>query len=265
MSDLTSHPMAEGDSRKIAYQDVLDAWNAYLAHDNHGRGVVLIGHSQGTGILTGLIASEIDGNPVQRRLVSAILIGDDVQVAPGKDVGGSFKHIPLCRAPAQTGCAIAFSNFRADSPPPSNSMFGQGDKAAGTVAACTNPAALGGGSGEEKAFLPNDSKEAVSMLDMTKTQPSWTDPPKTITTPFVELPGLLTAECISNAHGNYLAVTVHPTPGGQRVNDIGGDVVFGGKVQPNWGLHLVDVNLTLGNLLDVVGDESRAYLAQSGS
>jgi hypothetical protein len=59
-------------------------------------------------------------------------------------------------------------------------------------------------------------------------------------------------------------VTVHPTPGGRRINDMGGDVVIGGKPQPNWGLHLIDVNLTIGNLLDVVGDESRAYLAKSG-
>ena len=136
IADMTGRPMAEGDSRKIAYGDVLDAWNAYLAHDNHGRGVVLVGHSQGSGILTGLIASEIDGKPVQGRLVSAILMGDDLQVPPGKDVGGAFKHIPLCHGPTQTGCAIAFADFRADSPPPADSLFGQGDKAAGTVAAC---------------------------------------------------------------------------------------------------------------------------------
>jgi hypothetical protein len=263
MSDMTAKPMPEGDSRKIAYNDVLDAWNAYLAHDNHGRGVVLIGHSQGSGILAGLIASEIDGKPVQARLVSAILPGDDLQVPPGMDVGGSFKHIPLCHRPTQTGCAIAFADFRADSPPPADSLFGQGDKAAGTVAACVNPAALGGGSGEDKAFLPTDSKEAATLLNMSKVQPSWTNPAETIDTPFVELPGLITAACVSDEHGNYLAVTVHPTPGGRRVNDMGGDVVLGGKVQANWGLHLIDANLTIGNLLDVVGGESRAYLARS--
>ena len=27
--------------------DVLAAWNYYLEHDNQGRGVVLVGHSQG--------------------------------------------------------------------------------------------------------------------------------------------------------------------------------------------------------------------------
>ena len=31
----------------LAYNDVLEAWNYYLEHFNNGRGVVLVGHSQG--------------------------------------------------------------------------------------------------------------------------------------------------------------------------------------------------------------------------
>jgi hypothetical protein len=54
----------------LAYHDVLDAWNYYLAHDNQGRGVVLIGHSQGARWLTVLIMREIEGKPVQSRIVS---------------------------------------------------------------------------------------------------------------------------------------------------------------------------------------------------
>jgi Protein of unknown function (DUF3089) len=260
IADMTGHPMAEGDSRKIAYGDVLDAWREYLAHDNHGRGVVLVGHSQGSGILMGLIADEIDGKPVQKQLVSAILMGDDFQVPPGKDVGGTFKHIPLCHSATQTTCVIAFESFRATSPPPSDSLFGQGDKKAGTVAACVNPAAPGGGAGELKAYMPTHG--VVFPLAAT-IQPAWTNPPQEIATPFVELPGLMSAECISNEHGTYLAVTVHPTPGAHRVNDFQGDVLLGGKPQANWGLHLVDANMTIGNLADVVGEESRAYLARS--
>jgi hypothetical protein len=84
-----------------------------------------------------------------------------------------------------------------------------------------------------------------------------------MTTSFVKVPGLLSAECVSNEHGAYLAVTLHPTPGGARTNDISGDVVVNGKVLDDWGLHLIDANLTMGNLLVIVGDESRAYLAKS--
>src|SRR6185312_8341308 len=191
IADMTGHPMAEGDSRKIAFGDVLDAWNEYLAHDNHGRGVVLVGHSQGSGILTGLIAQEIDGKPEQKRLISAILMGTSLQVPPGNDVGGDFKHVPLCHSPRQVGCAIAFASFRAASPPPPDSLFGQGDKKTGTVAACVNPAALGGGSGPLKAYFPTNG---VVFALAAPTHPVWTNPPTKIETPFVELPGLLTAE-----------------------------------------------------------------------
>src|SRR6185437_14492850 len=42
------------------YNDVVDAWNYYLAHENKGRGVVLIGHSQGAAMIARLLANEID-------------------------------------------------------------------------------------------------------------------------------------------------------------------------------------------------------------
>ncbi|HUO13300.1 MAG TPA: DUF3089 domain-containing protein, partial [Caulobacteraceae bacterium] len=215
---------------------------------------------QGSGILTVLIAKEIDGRPVQKQLISAILMGTSLQVPPGQDVGGSFKHIPLCHSPTQLQCVIAFASFRANTPPPPDSFFGQGRKGMGTVAACANPAALGGGSGELKAFMP---AHGALIVGADAGQFNWTNPPTAIDTPFVALPGLLTSECVTNAHGTYLAVTVHPTPGGQRANDIPGDVVLGGKVQANWGLHLIDANLTIGNLVNIVGEESRAYLAKS--
>ena len=252
----------KGADRTLGYNDVRDAWNEYLAHDNHGRGVVLIGHSQGSGVLTQLIAKEIDGKPVQKQIVSAILMGTSLQAPPGKDVGGAFKSMPLCHSPTELGCVIAFADFRADSPPPPGSRFGQGRPADGTVAACVNPAALGGGSGPVRAYFTTSAGQIASETNAAA--PAWTDPPQTIDTPFVELPGLLTAECISDEHGNYIAITVHPTPGGHRINTLAGDVVIGGVVQKDWGLHLIDADLHIGKLVEIVGDESKAYLAQGG-
>ena len=46
---IAGKPMAA--DRLLAYNDVVDAWNYYLQNDNQGRGVVLIGHSQGSGVL----------------------------------------------------------------------------------------------------------------------------------------------------------------------------------------------------------------------
>jgi pimeloyl-ACP methyl ester carboxylesterase len=246
--------------RELAYDDVAAAWHEYLAHDNQGRGVVLIGHSQGANILTRLIAEEIDGKPAQTGIVSAILMGTSLPVPKGADVGGAFQHIPVCHAKTQTGCVIAFADFRASMPPPSDALFGQAPK--GMQAVCANPAALGGGTGALDAYFA--ATRAPAAGDAGAQPPAWTDPPQPIYTPFVKVPGLLTGKCVADEHGSYLAVTVHPTPGGARANDIAGDVVVGGKVMANWGLHLIDANLTMGNLVGLVGEQSKAYLGRPG-
>ena len=44
-----------------------------------------------------------------------------------------------------------------------------------------------------------------------------------------------------------------------RADDIPGDLITAGVVQPHWGLHLVDVNLAIGNLVDIVAAEAKAY------
>src|SRR5258708_24939083 len=162
--------------RDLGYHNVLAAWNYYLAHDNQGRGVVLVGHSQGSGVLTRLIKEEIDGKPVQGKLISAILMGTTLPVPNGADVGGAFKPIPLCRSNSQTGCAIAFADFRVNVPPPPNSRFG--NAAEGMQAVCANPAALGGGSGLLNAYL--SAARHTTASDVTIQPVCWTGP----TSPF---------------------------------------------------------------------------------
>jgi hypothetical protein len=238
------------------YDDVRDAWRYYLEHDNRARGVVLIGHSQGSFILTELIRQEIDGKPVQSRLVSAILLGASLAVPRGKDVGGSFQHLPLCRTSSQTGCVVTYVSFRSSSPPPANTRFGKVDDA-GMVAACTNPAALGGTSGELKAYLSTDGRAIVDAPPAR----AWVMPERAIETPWVSVPGLLTAQCTSNEHASYLEITVHGDPLDPRTDDITGDLVVGGQLLRDWGLHLIDVNLAIGNLVEIVGQQSRAWLA----
>jgi|HubBroStandDraft_5_1064220.scaffolds.fasta_scaffold94069_1 hypothetical protein len=247
--------------RALAYNDVLDAWNYYLAHENQGRGVILIGHSQGANVLTNLIKQEIDGKPVQARIISAMLIGSNVAVPEGKDVGGAFQQVPLCRAAAQTGCVIAYVSFRANVPPPANSRFGRvtGEH---MMAGCTNPAALGGGSGELHAYLTTRG----GIVDVSTGGPkAWVTPPQTIETPFVSVPGMLTSECVSDKNGSYLAVSVHGDPAGPRASDIPGDVVVSGNVLTDWGLHLIDMQEAMGNLIEIARQESKAYLAATGA
>lgn len=240
--------------RVLGYNDVLDAWNYYLKNDNGGRGVVLIGHSQGSGVLTELIRKEIDGKPVQEKVISALLLGTNLPVEKGKDVG-AFQHIPLCKSASQIGCAVAYASFRDNVPPPANSRFGkaQGENMA---SACVNPAALGGGSGELHAYLSNGRFIASSAAALKP----WVTPEQKVTTPFVSVPGLLSAECVSSDAGTYLAVHVNADPSDARTDDIVGDVVVNNQVQKDWGLHLIDANLAMGNLVELVREETKAYL-----
>lgn len=240
------------------YDDVADAWNYYLTHENKGRGVVLIGHSQGAGLLTELIAKQIDGKPVQQQLVSALLLGTNLPVLKGQDVG-TFKSIPLCKSPSQTGCAVAYVSFRETSPPPKGSRFGvPREPNPAMQAACVNPAALGSGAGELHAYLSSGAMIAAESA----APPAWTKDAAKVTTPFVSVPGLLTGQCVSKDGFDYLSVRINADPNDPRTDDIAGDVKVGPIVLKDWGLHLIDVNLAMGDLVDLVGAQSQAYLAR---
>jgi hypothetical protein len=259
---MSGHPMPGSDNpavRDLGYNDVKSAWEHYLHHENHGRGVVLVGHSQGSVILDRLIASEVDGKPAQALLVSAILMGWNVAVPAGADVGGDFASVPLCRRASQTGCAIAFVSFRTTSPPPANSVFGRPvPPRPGMVAACVNPAALAGGAGELKAYFGSTPQLIAGNV----AEPTPWAKHLTVTTPYVSVPGLLSAKCMTTDQFNYLAVSVHTDPAGVRTSDIPGDIIRDGVVRTEWGLHLIDANLTIGNLLDIVDAESTAWVAK---
>jgi hypothetical protein len=238
--------------RELAYNDVVDAWKHYIANDNDGRGVILIGHSQGAGILTELVKNEIDPSPVLRaRLLSAMLLGTSVQVPDGADVGGDFQNVPLCRSKRDVGCIISYASFRDTAPPPANSFFGVSD-GAGMHAACTNPAALEGGS---KALHPYFPADGASLAIIQVPRPDWVDPSKgvEITTPFVTLPKFVEAECAEKDGFNYLSLHVLSDPADPRIDDIGGDLT------PEWGMHLIDVNVAMGDLVTVAKNQARAF------
>lgn len=244
------------------YRDVRDAWRDYLARDNDGRGVVLIGHSQGAGMLTRLMAEEIDGKPAQGQLVSALLIGGPVSVPRGADVGGTFKAIPACRAAGQIGCVISYAAFRDTLPPPADTLFGkpgpwEGPPDPNKTVLCTNPADLAGGKGEPHSYFTASG----SILGARLTPVAWVAPPAPVTTNFVSTPGLLTTECVSNEYATYLSVRVNADPGDPRTDTIGGDVVLHGQALAQWGLHLIDMPIAMGDLVRIVGEQAKAYTA----
>ena len=233
-----------------AYGDVRSAWRDYLRNYNRGRGVVLIGHSQGTYLLRQLARDVIDRRPsVRRRLVSALLLGGNVLVKKGRDSGGDFRHIPACRAVRQTGCVIGYSTFYGT--PPVDSRFGRANDRFGPLAdpateevLCTNPAALRGGSAElDPYFATTPFPGPLGAV---------TDrPPASVSTRWVSVPGLYRARCRREGSAVWLGVT--PTAGDSRP-------LVSERIGPAWGLHLYDVNLPLGNLVGVVRRQAKAYL-----
>jgi len=239
------------EARALAYGDVLSAWRDYLANHNDGRGVVFIGHSQGTFMLTNLIATEIDPDPDLRRLVvSALLIGGNVTVAAGQDVGGDFQNIPACRSADETGCVVAYSSF--DREPPADSFFGRTDsgprateQAGGDLEVlCVNPASLAGGTGPLQPYFGTAKFPGPIGLVLPQA-PS-------VPTPWVASPGLYTAHCENSGGASWLQIDTTDVAGDQR------QVVYE-TLGPTFGLHLFDVNLALGNLVDLVRQQTAAF------
>jgi Protein of unknown function (DUF3089) len=236
----------------LALADVRGAFRTYLQKYNHGRGFVLIGHSQGSFELEKLIAKDVDPKPaVRRKLVSAILMGGNVLVKKGSDVGGDFKHIPACRSATQLGCVIAFSTF--DQPVPTPTLFGRpgaipGQPAGnGEAVLCTNPAALAGGSGlldpinPSKPFDPHSVlSTAIKLLGITQPEPH---------TVWSSEPGAFSARCSSANDANVLEIAPR-----------GGDTAPRPSPTPEWGLHLLDANIALGNLIGIVTREAGAFV-----
>jgi Protein of unknown function (DUF3089) len=235
-------------AQSIAYASLLAAWQDYLAHDNGGRPIVFIGHSQGASMLIRLLAGQIDRNAaLRRRLVAAIILGGNVVVAPGKTAGGSFANIPACTSAAAFGCVIAYSSFPAA--PPADSLFGRpgqgvsllsGQTATtGVQVLCVNPAAVG-------------SNGTAPLEPYSPTSLAGTIPGPRIATPWVTFPALYTARCRHSGSATWLAVDDVGARSDRRprLDETAG---------PQWGFHVDDVNLALGDLVGDVGGEAAAY------
>jgi pimeloyl-ACP methyl ester carboxylesterase len=187
--------------RELAVEDVRAAWRHYLRNDNKGRGVVLVGHSQGGAMLTELLKRDIEGKPAEKLVVSALLPGFNLIVPWGAD-GQPLRSMLVRTA----------------------NLLGQ----------------------------PADQLDWQQMVAGTETA-------------FVDLPGMLKAQCMKDGQNNYLSLTVDASSRGNRAPDIPGDLVAQGRKWDDWGLHLVDMNIAMGNLLDLLKRQGRPGLVRSRS
>jgi hypothetical protein len=227
----------------IAYGDVVAAWREFLARDG-GKPIIVIGHSQGASILIKLLQQQVDRDPAVRSLlVSAVLLGGNVQVPTGRPVGGTFAHLPLCTAPGQAGCVIAYSSFSRTPPP--NSYFGIAGQGvswlsgqysgAGQQVACVNPAAIGGGTAPLQPYFAG--------VNAAGTTATW-----------VTYPSLYTAACQTAGNVTWLQVTDVADASDRRP-------ALDDNDPATFGLHRFDVNLALGNLVQDVLAQEASYRA----
>ena len=208
-SAVCSHPLyrqslGPDGNRALAYADVLAAWKDYLAHDNEGRGVVLIGHSQGASVLEELIQRELERSPAERRLlVSAILLGGNVVVPNRRATGGTFLHVQPCGSTTQTGCVVACSSW--DKTPPAGAAFESIAKPHSEHVLCVNPAAPGGGSAAITPIFAGYNSEGLVPPRSPYLRYQW-----------VEFPGLYKARCVQKGSRAWLLVTRIHTVGDPR-------------------------------------------------
>lgn len=232
-----------------AYSSVYSSFRNYMANYNRGRGIVFIGHSQGAMMLTALLRAEIDPKPeVRRLLVSALLMGGNVKVPVGKPAGGDFADIPACSSSTQIACLVAYSSF--DVTPPADAVFARistalnpfGGSTAGLEILCVNPAAPAGGTADLQPYFPT----AELGLFSAKTAAAFH-----ALTPWVSFPNQYAAHCVNSGGASWL-----------QIDRVGGASDKRPAVAPSdqrWGLHTVDVNIALGNLVELVRSESAAF------
>jgi len=238
---------------QIAFEGVAAAFKEYMAKYNDGRGFVLIGHSQGALQLKQLIREAIDPVPqLRNQLVSAVLLGGNVLVPKGGIVGGEFKNIPACQSAGQTHCVVAYSSFLKE--PPAVSDFGRvispllgpttSEQQEHDEVLCVNPAISAQGEGAGPLL----------RYESTTPLPGFTAPSGP--TPWVSMPGQYTAEC-KHVNGaswlqlNYVGPSGDPR---EKVTE---------PLGPEWGTHLQDVNVALGNLVAMTALQSATYQAET--
>jgi len=240
LADLAAHPdLNLGPAETVtAYNSIKAGFEDFLNHELDGRPFVVIGDSQGAAMLNLLLSRLVDDVPALRaRLVTAIILGGNVEVPPGQLVGGTFKHIPACSRLGETSCVIAYSSF--PSTPPADSLFGrpgqgvslQSSQTArqGLQVVCVNPAALSGGPATLTPVFPSLG---------------------TLPTPWVSYPGLYTARCERSDGASWLNVTKATGPSDRRPTVTESD-------GPAWGYHVWDLGLAQDNLVsDVAAAET---------
>lgn len=246
---IAAQTVLNPDENDRGVQDIRDAFRYFLEHHSRGRKFVILGHSQGSAVLTTMIQKEIDPKPELRsRMISALLIGGGATVAPGERTGGSFQNIPTCSEPGETGCIVAYASFAAEAPPQSNALFGRAS--AGLEAACTDPAALSGNTDRLRGMYGRvNLSNSAFKLDGSL--------PSGMSTEFALYRQMFRSRCVAKGDAHFLEITVDRDAQDTRAvppHRSGLAELVG------FGMHVVDYAVPLDDLRETVRLQAEAAL-----
>lgn len=257
--------------------DIENAWADYWDHDNtdpvthERRGVILLGHSQGTADLITLMQERFDGDTEEHeQLIAAYLLGGNVQIADGSttvptpDPTSTFQELAPCErdsasAPMPTGCILAYSSYATENgqAPAADAVFTR-STTPGHRILCVNPAALLAGSAadatqpldlylptnrllEGTIVLPNGHLSIVLSGLALQNRP----------TGFVRYPDTLTGQCRVQTDSAGTASWLQ----------VSGNAALFPSGNTGLGLHVIDYNVALGDLVQLATLQSQRWTA----
>ncbi len=177
----------------IAFADVEAAFREYLARAPSDRKIVLVGHSQGGGMIVRLVKKFFDHDEAMRaRLLLAMPIGADVDTLANQTTGGTFENVPVCSKPNEVGCVVAYRTYAAGAPVETVEKW---NPPAGHATACVNPASIDGGPTSHEArfshayfFTGGGLRRFMHNVDG-------------IETAYIDVPDFDSARCVAQPNG----------------------------------------------------------------
>ena len=155
------------------------------------------------------LRQEIDGKPIQKQLVGAYILGATFPVAKGKDAGGALQEHPAVPQARTNRLRRELLGIPLD-----------GAAAGQHACSARPPIPRSRARARTPRALVKAARRCMRICSRRAGPLRWPAPHttwvtgKTVDTPFVSVPGLLSAKCTSNEHATYLEITVNGDPVG---------------------------------------------------